>query len=172
MSKPDPPARFWAHPLHLPAEAWAFLLLNLADLVLTNAIVNHRHEWGYESNPVARYWYGRWGLPGMVFLKFTLVAIVLVICRMIDTHRPAVARRLLTFCCIVVFLVVCYGLAMLVAYETAVPEQANAEGACGPCLDSDPGATSDNVSYVKFRVDGPLSGHIPACGPAPPSLPL
>ena len=118
MSKSDQLAtRFWTEPLHLPAESWVFLLLNLADLLVTNTILNHRDQWGYESNPVARYWHGQWGLYGLVFLKFTLVAVVLVICQMIHRYRPTLARRLLVVCCIIVCLVVCYGLTMVITYE-------------------------------------------------------
>jgi len=117
MSNADPSTRFWTNPVHLPIESWAFIFLNLAALVLTHAILTHRDTWGYESNPVARYWYGSWGLGGLVFMKFMLVAIVLVICQILHKYRPKLARRLLVLCCVIVGVVVCYGLAMVVTYE-------------------------------------------------------
>ena len=117
MSESDRPARFWTARVQLPAGSFAFIVLNLADLVLTYMILTHQDTWGYETNPVARYWHGLWGLPGLVFMKFNLVAIVLVICQMLHKYRPRLARRLLMLCCIIVGVVVCYGLAMLLTYE-------------------------------------------------------
>lgn len=99
----------------LPLEtetAW-YLLLSVLDVVMTYLLLwqsaqpeaRVRH---YESNPIARWFLNHWGIKGMIYFKFLLVAVVTVVVQVIATRKPAVARGLLLFACAVVGFVVIY----------------------------------------------------------------
>ena len=114
MSRPDAGRDIFRQRIPLPMETLAFVALNLADVVLTHALlVDDPAVRRYESNVVAAAWIELAGTAGMVAFKFVLVAIILVICQMIHKYRPPVARRLLNFMCMLVAVVICYSLALI-----------------------------------------------------------
>ncbi len=70
----------------------------------------------YESNPVARYVFDGWGLPGIVFFKFSMVAVVEVIAQIVAIRNLHLGRRLLEFGTLVVALVVLYSMYLLLSH--------------------------------------------------------
>lgn len=49
---------------------------------------------GEELNPLADQIIERWGVPGKVIYKFSLVLLVILICEIVGRARPATGRRL------------------------------------------------------------------------------
>jgi len=117
MSQAGAEPNLFLRRITMPAESIALVLVNLADVVLTWAIIVDPTMGGYESNQIAAFWLVRAGLPGMVAYKFFLVGFVLVICELIHKYKPVVARRLMTFLCVIVGVVICYSLALVVKHH-------------------------------------------------------
>jgi hypothetical protein len=107
----------WGGHLPLESETTWFILLSALDVFVTYLLV--RDGRFVEGNPIARYFLNHWGVPGMVYFKFALVAVVVVIVQVIARRRPTVARRLVWFAILVVFGVVCYSLALFARHATA-----------------------------------------------------
>ena len=96
-------------------EVWLFLLLSVADIVLTYVLVGYfRH---IEANPIARYFINHWGLKGMIGFKLSMVAVFLAVTLIIAQTRTVPARRLLRLMTVVVGAVVIYSLARLARSE-------------------------------------------------------
>jgi hypothetical protein len=80
-------------------------------------ILLHREVAGgghfYESNPVAGYFLAQAGLRGMVYFKFTMVAVVAVVVQAIALERLATARRLFKFATLAGCAVVLYSFSLL-----------------------------------------------------------
>ena len=103
--------------LQLEDECIAFIILNLADVVLTALILGDGDLRGFESNPAANYWITRFGMPGMIAFKFILVASVITICQIISRYRPDLAVKVLTLGCIIVGVVICYSLSLILKHR-------------------------------------------------------
>lgn len=84
----------WREAVHYPDEYLWLLLVGTLDILCTSVILALG---GREVNPIANHVLQLAGMPGMVFLKFAAVALVVCICEYIGRHRPAVARRLARF---------------------------------------------------------------------------
>lgn len=99
--------------LPLEAESAVYILVNAFD-VWTTYLLLSRGTIFIESNPVARYFIESWGLRGMVYFKFGLVAFVLVTCQMIAARsRVGLARGVLWCATVLVSAVVIYSLTLL-----------------------------------------------------------
>ena len=83
-----------------------FLFFSVTDLLLTVQLL--RGGGHVEANPVARYILYGWGLKGLVYFKFALVAAVCTIAQIIGIKRLETARRLLSFAVLVMAAVVTY----------------------------------------------------------------
>ncbi|WP_145259037.1 DUF5658 family protein [Calycomorphotria hydatis] len=88
-----------------------YLLVSLADLVMTYFLL--RTGSFHEANPIARWFLYGWGIRGMVYYKFTLVAIVCAISQFVARQREELGRFVLQVGIAVTFGVVCYGLTLL-----------------------------------------------------------
>jgi hypothetical protein len=88
-----------------------FILASAIDLFVTYVLL--RHGGFRESNPVANYFIASWGVKGMVYYKFGMVAVICTIAYIVGQHRPLTARRLLQFATLVVAVVVAYSVALL-----------------------------------------------------------
>ena len=82
---------------------YLLLYLSAADL-LTGRVV--------ESNFVADFFFDHWGFKGMVYFKFALVALVVVLAQIIARRRPKTAQLLLNGATVVVVGVVVYSVAI------------------------------------------------------------
>ncbi len=105
--------RHWAlGRLPLETETATFILVNALDVFLTVLLLyRHTHD---EGNPLAKWFLDRWGVPGMVYFKFGMVAAVCVIAQVVARRRPATARRLLHATTALVGAVVIYSLLQVV----------------------------------------------------------
>lgn len=73
---------------HQNAYAW-FVFLSAMDLMLTWVIL---HNDGREVNPLADWIVAEMDLWGLVGFKFSLVALVVILCETITRHRPGLGR--------------------------------------------------------------------------------
>jgi len=108
---PQPPEReagrsFWKHQLPLERETCIFILVNALDVFMTYLLLvtgSFR-----ESNQLANYFIARWGIKGMVYFKFALVAVVTVIAQIVARKKMTTGRNLLNFGSLIVAGVVIY----------------------------------------------------------------
>lgn len=97
--------------LPLETETCVFVLLNAADVFLTYLLLLQKTH--FEANPIARYFLYSWGIRGMIYYKFGLVAFVSVIAQIIARRQPSTAKWLLNGGSLVVGSVVIYSLLLL-----------------------------------------------------------
>src|SRR5262249_5584973 len=92
-----------------------FVVLSVADLVITFLLIKgaQGHIKVSEGNPIAGAWYANYGWPGMIIFKVGIIALVGAVGVYISLHRPDTGRRVLTFACLVVALVVIYSYRLL-----------------------------------------------------------
>ena len=98
----------------LPLEnetAW-FVLVSALDVFLTYLLLRQPNY--TEANPIAAFFINHWGIRGMVYFKFFMVAFVGVIAQIIARTREETARRVLQFATVVVGGVVIYSLFLYV----------------------------------------------------------
>ena len=112
-----------ATPLH-PRKLILFLLLNVADLVLTWVLLRSDHGECYESNPLAGWVLTFGGWLGLVGFKAAVVVVVAGLALIISRSRPQAGGRVLFFACSAVALVVVYSSYLL--GSLAVPRSAEA----------------------------------------------
>jgi len=97
-------------PLPLETETVWFLFVSALDVFMTYLLIRQP---GYtEGNPLAAYFLNHWGVKGMVYFKFAMVAFVCVITQIIARSREDIARRILQFATLVVGGVVVYSLTL------------------------------------------------------------
>jgi hypothetical protein len=91
-----------------------FILVSALDVFATYLLLQHG---GFtESNPVARYFLHGWGMRGMIYFKFGMVALICTIAYVVGQHRPLTAQRLLQFATLVVGAVVVYSVVLFVRH--------------------------------------------------------
>jgi hypothetical protein len=101
----------------LKGESVGFLLLSLADLVISRIYFGWENLWwGYEVNPVAAYVLRHYGLRGLAVYKLSVTALVLVACQAIYDKYPRLARALLIGGCLIYTWVVSRSAWRLYAY--------------------------------------------------------
>ena len=99
---------FFKGSLPLESETVWFLFASALDVFMTYLLIRQP---GYtEGNPVAAFFINHWGIKGMVYFKFFMVAFVCVITQIIARNREDIARRILQFATVVVGAVVFYSL--------------------------------------------------------------
>lgn len=95
---------------HLPFENEITLYIFVSALDVFMTYILMRTGIFQEGNPVARYFFDRWGMKGMIYFKFGMVAFVIVLAQIIATKRPRAAEYLFKFATLVVGGVVMYSL--------------------------------------------------------------
>jgi hypothetical protein len=85
-----------------------FVLLSVADLALTNWLLECSGGHVQEANPVAAWWLARHGAMGLACFKAAVVLLVLGLAAVIARHRPRAAGSILTFGCAALTFVVLY----------------------------------------------------------------
>lgn len=98
--------------LPLENETTWFVLVSALDVFLTYLLIRQPHY--TEANPIAAFFINHWGIRGMVYFKFFMVAFVAVITQIIARTREDIARRVLQFATVVVGGVVIYSLSLLI----------------------------------------------------------
>jgi hypothetical protein len=54
----------------------------------------------FESNPVARWFFARWNMVGMVLFKFSVIGCVIALSEFIERRRPGWGRFVLLVGCV------------------------------------------------------------------------
>jgi len=101
----DPPI-FWRH-LPFETETTTYILMSTLDLFMTYILLRTSPQF-YESNPIANFFFHNWNIRGMIFFKFAMVTVVILISQIIGIKKPDTARRLLQCATLVVTCVVVY----------------------------------------------------------------
>ena len=71
--------------LPLERETVRFIFVSALDVFLTYILIRQEHF--HEGNPVARFFLNHWGLRGMIYFKFAMVAFVAVLAQIIARSR-------------------------------------------------------------------------------------
>uniref|UniRef100_A0A7C2K0M2 DUF5658 domain-containing protein n=1 Tax=Schlesneria paludicola TaxID=360056 RepID=A0A7C2K0M2_9PLAN len=100
-------------------EYTQFVLVSALDVFATYLLLQHG---GFrESNPLAQFFLHHWGVRGMVYFKFGMVAFICTIAYVVGQHRPKTARRLLQFATLVVGAVVVYSVVLFIRHGGHLP---------------------------------------------------
>lgn len=95
-----------------------FILVGALDVFMTYLILRSSAEGRtrnvlIEGNPVARWILHQWGIQGMVYFKFGMIAFVCLIAEYVGQHRSELGRNLLKLGTLIVGAVVVYSLFLL-----------------------------------------------------------
>lgn len=71
----------------LELESFGLIALSVADVLVTYVFLQRGPAF-YESNPVAQWFFLRWNIAGMAIFKFSAMGLVVVICEVVERHRP------------------------------------------------------------------------------------
>ena len=112
--KNERPNSIWSGELPLERETSWFILVNALDVFLTFILLNL--EGFRESNLIADYVLQRWGISGMVYFKFGLVAFITVVAQVVARKKLSLGRRLLNFGTFVTGCVVVYSGYLLIRW--------------------------------------------------------
>jgi hypothetical protein len=110
------PPTIWAGDLPLERETCWFILVNALDVFLTFVLLYL--EDFRESNIIASYVLERWGVTGMVYFKFGLVAFITVIAQVAARKKLSLGRWLLNFGTFLTGVVVVYSSFLLVRWTS------------------------------------------------------
>ena len=117
-------SRLFGRHLPLERETTLFILASALDVFMTWILLYYYRSHGYvESNPIAQFFLDSWGIRGMVYFKFALVAFVVFVCQVIALKREDIASRILKFGTVVVACVVIYSFTLLLRYSTSLPQE-------------------------------------------------
>ena len=97
----------------LANESLLLVVLSAGDLFVTYMLL-WRGGHFYEANPLARWFFDRWNIAGMTAFKFGLVAIIIVLCEIIERHKPRVGRAIVILGCVAALIVSIHGLRLLI----------------------------------------------------------
>jgi len=104
--------------LPLEKETCLFILASALDAFMTYLLLYLYSDDGFhESNPVPKFFLEHWGVRGMLYFKFALVAFITALCQIIALRRLDVARRVLNFATVLVSCVVIYSFTLLIRYS-------------------------------------------------------
>ena len=82
----------------LQALSVCYLGCSFADLMMTFSLLR-RGAGFYEANPIAVWFIARWNTAGMVFFKFSVVALAIALSEIIERKRPGWGRFVLWIGC-------------------------------------------------------------------------
>ncbi len=99
--------------LPLQHETALFMLVSFLDLLMTYLLLLYSahdllNRMIVESNPLAQLYLDTWGFKGMVYLKFSLVTVVVLLAQIIARRKLTTARVLLNAATIILSAVVIY----------------------------------------------------------------
>ena len=103
-----------------------FVLLSAVDLLLTTSLLMRKGDCIGEGNPVADGVLQRFGWQGFVAFKLACVLTVVTIVLAVSRARPRVARRLMTFGCLALLVVVGVGVRLDYVVPSPTPEERQA----------------------------------------------
>lgn len=94
--------------------------LSAADILMTYVLLRIGPHF-YESNPVARWFFMRWDIAGMIAFKFGVVAFVIAIGEFVERQRAGWGRSILIIGCLATALVVGYAGHLYLNHSTMPP---------------------------------------------------
>jgi len=94
----------------------AFLILSLADLILTRILLTQSGGEIYEANPLANLILSSFGWTGLTAFKFGMVLMISAIMIYVSYYQPKTARRLVGFAVLLMTGVVGYSGYLLVCF--------------------------------------------------------
>lgn len=123
----DRPPAGWhlrAHVLYPVTYTW-FVFLSAMDLMFTWTIL---HFGGREVNWVADHVIRRFGLVGVVALKFGVVTLVVCICEIVGRHRLETGRKLARWAIIISIIPVSAGFIQLIIAISRIAQIVDGDG--------------------------------------------
>lgn len=99
-------------PLLLSRESGALLAVSVLDVLMTYVLLRQGFHF-YESNPLARWFFVRWNIAGMVGFKFLLIALAIAVSEFVERRRPNLGRKVLGLGTVAATGVVAYSLFLL-----------------------------------------------------------
>lgn len=131
-AKRGPPSAIFFGAFFFEAETALYLLLSIADLLITYFLLRQQGEQVQfvEANPVARSILHHWGIKGMIYFKFGMVAFICVIVQIIARYRPFTARLVLLFAIVMMIYVVVYSVRLYQDHQpggAALPLESRAD---------------------------------------------
>src|SRR4051794_35929599 len=109
---------FHRDPLLLSRETAAILAVSVLDLLMTYVLLRQGFHF-YESNPVARWFFSRWNMAGMVAFKFCTISLAIGFSQVVEPRRPGPGRNVLGLGPVAAGAVVAYSL--LLFYRHVLP---------------------------------------------------
>ena len=106
-------------PLPLERETSWFIFANAVDVFMTCVLFHlfpkgeGARPFGIETNPIAGMFWHDSSLTGLVYFKFAMVTVVVVIAQIVASRRIEVARKLLNLGTLIVSGVVVYTIVLL-----------------------------------------------------------
>ena len=98
--------------VHHPQETLFLVLVSGLDVVMTYNLLT-RGDGGFtESNPIARYFLDRWGMPGMAYFKMTMTLLVCVITQIVARKNSVLAKQVLELATLIIVVVVIYSVVL------------------------------------------------------------
>ena len=97
---------------YLPSTTTLFVLLSGADLLLTCYLLRDPESGAYEANWLAAHVLGLYGFAGLAVFKGLVVLLFGTLVYVLARYRPVTARRLGTFACLAVAVVVIHSAAL------------------------------------------------------------
>ena len=113
-SPPEEKGIFFTRKLPLETETCVFILINAFDVFMTYILLGMENF--RESNGIAQYILEKFQFTGMVYFKFSVVLVVVLIAQIIATRRIQTAQRLLNIGSYIVLCVVIYSIYLFVRY--------------------------------------------------------
>ena len=113
-SPPEEKGMFFTRKLPLETETCVFILINAFDVFMTYILLGMENF--RESNGIAQYILEKFQFTGMVYFKFSVVLVVVLIAQIIATRRIQTAQRLLNIGSLIVLCVVIYSIYLFVRY--------------------------------------------------------
>ena len=112
---------FFTRKLPLETATCVFILVSAFDVFMTYILLSMDNF--RESNGIANWILTKFGFRGMVYFKFALVLVVVVISQFIATRQIKTARRLLYAGSFITLCVVIYSIYLFVRYGGVFFEQ-------------------------------------------------
>jgi hypothetical protein len=75
------------------------IVLSAADLLMTARLL-HTSARFFEANPLARWFFARWNITGLVLFKFSILAGVTIVSEFVERRRPGWGRFILLIGCL------------------------------------------------------------------------
>lgn len=120
-SPPEEKGMFFTRKLPLETETCVFILLSAFDVFMTYILLSMDNF--IESNGLANMILIRFGFKGMVYFKFSVVLVVVIIAQIIATRRIQTAQRLLYAGSFITLCVVIYSMYLFVRHGGVFFEQ-------------------------------------------------